>query len=632
LTRPNRRDRSRQRTAARPLASTPVDDVPEGHARIGRALKASIAVIVVGAVASLIVGWWSNRPDPGEVSPSAQVALPKRRAAPTVELPSMPFKDVTQEASITFVHENGATGNKLLPETMGGGVGVLDYDSDGDSDILFVNSQAWPEEARPDEPPATCALFANDGTGKFTDVSQETGLDISLYGMGCAIGDYDNDGDDDVYISAVGENRLLRNDDGTFVDVTREAGVAGPADAWGTSCGWFDYDNDGRLDLFVCNYIVWSRDYDLAQNFRLLGGNTRAYGRPQTFGGTFPLLFHNDGNGKFSDVTEAARLQIRDPNSNRPLAKSLGVTFADFDADRDLDILVANDTVQNLLFENEGDGRFSEIGAQAGIAFDVAGNARGAMGIDTATVRGGTSVGVAIGNFANEMTAFYVIRRGEAHFTDEAISNGLGPQTRLELTFAVLLADFDLDGRPDLFATNGHLEKDINRVQPNQHYEQSPQIFWNCSEDQATEFYPLGEEQVGKEFFEPIVGRGAAYADFDHDGDLDIVMTATGMPARLLRNDLPPGRRWARLKLVGSESNRDAIGARVTITADGRTQSQTVMPTRGYLSQSERTLTFGFGDGKTLPKFERIEIDWPSGKTTTLDDLTLEQTVTVEEG
>lgn len=631
MTRPNPLDRSRHRPAARPSALSG-DEVPADDALIGRAFRASLLVIVVCAAAGGLFGWWLNRPAPVVVTPPAKVSTPATRSAPTVEPPSLPFRDVTAEAGIMFVHENGATGQKLLPETMGGGVGVVDYDSDGDMDILFVNSQAWPANTASEGANATCALYANDGAGKFTDVTKEAGLDISLYGMGCAVGDFDNDGDPDIYVTGVGPNRLLRNDGGKFVDITEQAGVAGPADAWGTSCGWFDYDNDGRLDLFVCNYVVWSREYDLAQNFRLIGSDTRAYGRPQNFEGTFPLLFRNKGDGSFEDVTEVAGLQVRNPSLNRPMAKSLGVTFADFDSDGDLDIVVANDTVQNLLFENLGNGRFEEIGAQSGIAFDVAGNARGAMGIDTAIFRGGTAVGVAIGNFANEMTAFYVTRPGESNFTDEAVSNGLGPQTRLELTFGVLLADFDLDGRPDLFATNGHLEEDINRVQPSQHYEQSPQIFWNCGEDQATEFCPLTEEQVGKEFFEPTVGRGAAYADFDGDGDLDIVMTAIGRPARLLRNDLPQGSDWLRLTLVGSKSNRDAIGARATVIAGGVTQSQTVMPTRGYLSQSEKTLTFGFGKAERGSEIEKVEIVWPSGKISILDDLALGKTHIIDEG
>ncbi|HEX6984482.1 MAG TPA: CRTAC1 family protein [Planctomycetaceae bacterium] len=641
MTRPNPLDRTLHRPAgkskaapapqpAEPAVETAAEEVPADDAVIGRAFRISLGVIVLLAAAGGAVAWWLNRPEPTKVTEAAPVSLPQVRSAPKVDPPKIPFTDVTEEAGITFVHENGAAGEKLLPETMGGGVGVLDYDSDGDNDLLFVNSKRWPWDARTDAPPATCALYANDGTGRFADVSKEAGLDVSLYGMGCAIGDYDNDGDPDVYLSAVGSNRLLRNDGGRFVDITEQAGVAGPADAWGTSCGWFDYDGDGRLDLFVCNYVVWSREYDLAQNFQLTGGG-RAYGRPQSFEGTFPLLFRNKGDGTFEDVSASAGLHVKNPALGRPMAKSLGLTFADFDRDGDLDVVVANDTVQNFLFENRGDGTFEEIGNRAGIAFDVAGNARGAMGVDCATFRGGEAVGVAIGNFANEMTALYVTRPGETNFTDEAVANGLGPQTRLELTFGVLLADFDLDGRPDYFGANGHLEEEINRVQPSQHYEQPPHFFWNCGPEHATEFCPLTAEQLGEEFFEPTVGRGAAYADFDGDGDLDLVLAATGRPARLLRNDLPPGRRWLRLKLVGSKSNRDAIGAAVTVVDGGDPQTQTVMPTRSYLSQVEPTLTFGLGEGEPDQPVERIEIAWPSGRTTTLENVETGKTHVVEE-
>lgn len=627
MAKPNPLDRSMHRPAARPTPpAAPADDIPADDAVIGRAFRISLAAIVVLATAGGAAAWWFNRPEPVKVTEAAKVSLPVVRSAPKIDPPSMPFKDVTAESGITYVHENGTAGEKLLPETMGGGVGVLDYDGDADMDILFVNSRRWPWDTRGDAPPATSVLYANDGKGRFTDVSRETGLDVSLYGMGCAVGDYDNDGDRDVYLSAVGENRLLRNDGGKFVDVTEAAGVAGPTDAWSTGCGWFDYDNDGRLDLFVCNYVVWSREFDSAQNFQLTGGG-RAYGRPQNFAGVHPLLFRNKGDGSFEDVSAAEGLQVENANTGVPLAKSLGLTFADFDEDGDLDVVVANDTVQNLLFENktadEGhDGpAFEEIGAAAGIAFDDKGSARGAMGVDCARFRGGEAVGVAIGNFSNEMTAMYVTRAGEMSFTDEAVANGLGPQSRLELKFGILFTDFDLDGRPDLFAANGHLEDEINRVQPSQHYEQPPHLFWNCGAEHATEFCPLTPKQVGEEFFEPAVGRGAATADFDGDGDLDIVMTASGGPARLLRNDLPNDRRWFRLKLVGSKSNRDAIGATVTATAGDDSQTKTVMPTRSYLSQSEPLLTFGFGLADADKPIEKVEIAWPSGQTTTLTNV-----------
>lgn len=631
MSKPNPLDRTKHRPA-RPLASVPkTEEAPADDAIIGRAFRGSLIVIIAIVIMGGIGLWWIGRERPAPTTPPASVSLPKTRSTVTVSLPAIPFRDVTAESGISFVHENGATGSKLLPETMGGGVGILDYDSDGDADILFVNSARWPWDESPDAEPATCALYSNDGSGRFTDVSKEAGLDISLYGMGCAIGDYDNDGDPDIYLTAVGSNRLLRNDGGKFVDVTESAGVGGPNNAWGTSCGWFDYDGDGRLDLFVCNYVVWSREYDVAQNFKLIGSETRAYGRPQNFEGTFPLLYRNKGDGTFEEVGMQAGVRITDPALKRPMAKSLGVTFTDIDQDGDLDVIVANDTVQNFLFENTGEGTFREIGATAGIAFDPTGNARGAMGIDAGIFRGGEAQAVAIGNFANEMTAFYVSRPGEASFADEAVSNGLGPQSRLELTFGVLLADFDLDGRKDLFAANGHLEEDINRVQASQHYEQPPQLFWNCGPEHATEFCPLGQEHVGGDFLKPMVGRGAAYADFDNDGDLDLIITATGRAARLLRNDLTPDARWMRLRLIGTASNRDAIGATVTVFDGGETQSATVMPTRSYLSQSEKVLTFGFGRSNIARPIEKVEIRWPSGQTQVMSNLSPGKLHTIQE-
>ena len=305
--------------------------------------------------------------------------------------------------------------------------------------------------------------------------------DVTFYGQGVAVGDYDSDGDVDLFVSAVGPNkaegealkteqgtganRLFRNDGGRFVDVTVEAGVAGCEDDWGTSCGFLDYDNDGDLDLFVANYVKWTRAFDKAQPFTLTGGE-RAYGRPQDFPGTFPYLYRNEGGGKFTEVGKSAGLQVANPaRKNVAAGKSLGVTFADFDSDGWLDIVVANDTVQNFLFHNKQDGTFEELAQERGVAFDQQGQARGAMGIDAARIRNGSAVAIAIGNFANEMTAFYVAQGDSMQFTDEAIATGIGPQSRLELKFGTLFVDVDLDGRLDIVSANGHLENEINKVQ-----------------------------------------------------------------------------------------------------------------------------------------------------------------------
>jgi len=466
--------------------------------------------LLVGVVLSggIGVGWYyASLPEPPPPSVETELAPVATRKASVIEIPQVPFKDVTDDAGITFVHENGAYGQKLLPETMGGGCAFFDFDNDGDQDLLFVNSMRWAWDPRGSlKAPATVALYRNrgNGTGQFEDITAGSGLDISLYGMGVATGDYDNDGRVDVFLSAVGGNHLFHNEGaGKFLDVTDTSNVAGDSKDWSTSCGWFDFDNDGDLDLFVCNYVKWSREYDEAQNFQLTGGG-RAYGRPQNFEGTFPYLYSNEGNGRFTEISDQAGLRIRNPSTNVPLAKSLGVTFTDFDGDGWVDIVVANDTVQNLLFHNTGKGTFEEIGAPSGVAFDMNGAARGAMGIDTAHFRNNESIGIAIGNFSNEMTALYVATGSQMQFVDEAVSTGLGPYSRLALTFGVIYFDSDLDGRLDLFCSNGHLEEDINRVQSSQHYEQPQQLFWNCGSEQFTEFLPMTEEKCGEDLLRPM--------------------------------------------------------------------------------------------------------------------------------
>lgn len=596
---------------------------------IGTALRWSLIVGLGIAAAVVGIMYYISRPEPPAPVVQTELAAVSVRPESAVEVPTIRFSDVTEEAGIDFVHENGAYGQKLLPETMGGGNAFYDFDNDGDQDLLLVNSQRWPWDPRgAPGAPATMTLYRNKGTGQFEDVTAGSGLDISLYGMGVAVGDYDNDGRVDVFLSAVGSNHLFHNEgNGKFLDVTTSADVAGAPAEWSTSCGWFDFDNDGDLDLFVGNYVKWSREYDEAQNFQLTGGG-RAYGRPQNFEGTFPYLYRNDGDGHFVEIAEQAGLHIRNDATDVPLAKSLGVTFTDFDHDGWMDIVVANDTVQNLLFHNTGQSTFEEMAASAGVAYDMNGAARGAMGIDVACFRNNDSIGIAIGNFSNEMTALYVSTGREMQFVDEAVSTGLGPHSRLDLTFGVVYLDADLDGRLDLFCSNGHLEEEINRVQSSQHYEQPQQLFWNCGPEHFTEFVPLTAEQCGEDLLRPMVGRGAAFADIDSDGDLDVLVTAVGRRPRLLRNNQQLGHHWLRLKLAGTASNRDAIGARVEVKAGKNTWFRQVMPTRSYLSQSELPLTFGLGSNTNV---DSVTVDWPDGTRQQLGPLPVDQQHIIEQ-
>ena len=589
---------------------------------IGKAFRWSLAAILLLVIAGGTTAYLLTRPEPEPPVRETRLAPVKVREVEEVQPPKVTFTDITDDSGIAFSHNNGATGEKLLPETMGGGMAFLDFDSDGDQDLLLVNSQDWPDD-EPSGRTTTSVLYRNDG-GRFNDVTEGSGLDASCYGMGAAVGDYDNDGKVDIFLTAVGENHLFHNlGDGRFEDVTATAGVGGEADRWSTSAGWFDYDIDGDLDLFVCNYVQWSKAYDISQKFQLVGGG-RAYGRPQNFEGTFPYLYRNEGDGTFTDVSDQAGVQLRNPATGVPLQKSLGLAFCDLDENGTLDVLIANDTVQNVLLRNNGDGTFNDIGALSGIAFDAQGNARGAMGIDVTTVRGQKAMAVAIGNFSNEMTAFYVTRAGRTQFVDEAISTGLGPNTRLQLTFGLFYFDYDLDTRLDLLCANGHLEEDINRVQPSQHYEQPPQLFWNAGPQYGTEFLPVSSRHCGEDLLKPMVGRGAGFADIDNDGDLDVLITSSGRKPRLLRNDLDLGHHWIRFHLVGdgSNCNRDAIGSWIELTLGDQTYRKQVMPTRSYLSQVELPVSFGLGEADEVSE---VRVHWCDGTVQELGSLPVDQ-------
>lgn len=580
----------------------------QGGAIIARAFRQSL--VAVFAFVVLVGGWVVLVQFGGEQAPLTEDAALQGarvpRDLPAATPPGVLFTDVTDVAGIDFVHVNGAYGEKLLPETMGGGVAFLDYDADGDQDLLFVSSGHWPDLERERVP--TLALYRNDGGGRFERVFTDSGLDTGIYGMGLAVGDYDADGWLDVFVTGVGENRLLRNDGGLFRDVTASAGVAGVADVWSTSAVFFDVDNDGDLDLFVANYVRWSRDIDLGVDFQLAGIG-RAHGPPTVFAGSHPWLYRNDGDGTFSDISQASGVQVSNPATGEPMAKALAVRALDVDSDGHMDLFVANDTVRNFFLHNRGNGRFTERGIELGLAFDRNGAATGAMGVDAAYYRNDAELGLAVGNFAGEMTSLYVTQGSPELFADEAIIDGIGPVSRLALSFGLLFLDYDLDGRLDLFQANGHLEEEINTVQSSQHYAQPPQLFWNCGADCSATFQAVdvvGSGDLGR----PMVGRGTAFADIDSDGDLDLVVTQVGQRAVLLRNDQSLAHHWVRLRLLGAAPNTAAIGARVELTAGGITQRRDVAPARSYLSQVELPVTFGLGD---TDRVDRLMVRWPDG-------------------
>lgn len=591
---------------------------------IGRASRGSFIALVV--IAALGVGAWlvlRKKPE-AKLTQVTKLSAPVGANRAAAEIPTAKFTDATAASGIQFVHYSGAYGDKLLPETMGGGVAFLDYDNDNDADLLFINGADWPWSPKKAPKPPTMALYRNDGKGHFDDVTTGSGLDVSFFGMSPAVGDFDNDGLVDLFVTGVGGNRLFRNlGSGKFADITKEAGVGGTAAEWSSCASWFDYDNDGKLDLFVGHYVKWSKEIDLEVGYKI-DGTTRAYGQPMNFQGTFASLYHNEGNGKFADVSARSGVQIKNPATGVPVAKSLGVAPVDLNNDGWMDLVVANDTVQNFVFTNAHDGTFREIGALSGVAFDVNGQTRGAMGIDTARYRNDQTLGIAIGNFANEMTAMCVSQRDPCSFTDEAIAEGIGPASRLLLKFGVFFFDYDLDGHLDLLTANGHLEEEISKIQASQKYRQPAQLFWN----NGAGFSVVSSERAGGDLFKPIVGRGSAFADIDGDGDLDVVHTQVNGPPLLLRNDQNLGHHFLRLKLAGTKGNRDAIGAWVKVRLGKETLSRQVMPTRSYLSQSELPVTIGLGKAT---QFDDVEVIWPGGQTQKVTNAKLDALTVAEQ-
>jgi enediyne biosynthesis protein E4 len=507
--------------------------------------------------------------------------------------PGFQFTDVTAQAGIQFEHNSGAYGGKLLPETLGSGCAFLDYDADGWQDILLINSMDWPGHKRRR---TTLKLYHNNRNGTFTDVTKAAGLDVELYGMGVAVGDYNNDGFPDIFITCVGQSRLFRNTGkGTFLDVTKPAGLLNKQ-GFSTSAVWFDYDRDGLLDLFVCNYVRWSAEHDV---FCSLDGKHKSYCTPEAYRGDTCWLFHNRGDGTFEDVTSTSG--IFDTSS-----KSLGVAMLDFDGDGWPDLFVANDTQPNKLYRNLRNGKFRDVAVELGLAFSNEGKARAGMGVDIADFDNSGKPGIVITNFDNEMIGLY--RSAGKGFDDVAMQTGVGFASRNTLGFGCAFFDADLDGRLDLAVANGHIDDTVRNIRGNVGYAQPPQLFLN---DGNAKFHDVANE-VGGGFAQPKVGRGLAVGDFDRDGNLDLLLTTNNGPAYLYRNDQQAGNRSLRLHLVGTKSNRDAIGAALRLHSNGQVQSRYVRSGSSYLSQSEFPVTFGVGKQDEI---EKIVVDWPAGQT-----------------
>lgn len=546
-------------------------------------------------------------------TPPAATPTPVPEKTPARPSGPIEFTDVTTQAGIHFKHNTGAFGKKYLPETMGSGVCIIDYDNDGWQDILFVNSMDWPGHQTGKSFPA---LYHNNKNGTFTDVTREAGLAVEIYGLGCTVGDFDNDGYDDIYITTVGSNHLFRNlGNGKFADVTSKAGVADPG--FSASAVWFDYDNDGKLDLFVAHYVEWSIDTD---QYCSLDNKNKSYCTPQRFKGESSTLFHNRGDGTFENVTKKAGLY--DPTS-----KALGVALVDYDNDGWMDLFVSNDTEPNKLYHNNHNGTFTDVAVASGVAYGEAGTARAGMGTDAADYDNSGWPGLVVGNFTNEGIALYH-NDGSGLFTDQAPTSGIAQMSTKSLTFGALFFDYDLDGLPDILAINGHVSDDISVVQPTVKYAEPPQLFHNLGKTRFEEV----TNKVGSAFPRPIVGRGGAYLDYDNDGDLDLVITANNGVARLLRNENGNQNDFLRIRTVGTRSNRDGIGAKVTVkTAAGTKLAAMVKSGSSYLSQSELPLTFGLGKpapGKTVT----VEVVWPSGHRDSVPNVKPNQFITIQEG
>lgn len=509
------------------------------------------------------------------------------------------FTDITQAAGITFTHNSGRAGKRWLPETMGSGCAFIDADGDGWPDIVLVNSKNWVSRGRR----TLQAIYRNNRNGTFTNVTAGSGLDVELYGLGVAFADVDNDGRDDIYITALEGDRLFRNEGNfKFRDITTQSGITNKG--FPSSAAFLDYDKDGHADLFVANYVQWTAKGDL---FCSLDGSAKSYCTPESYKGMANKLYRNLGNGKFEDVTIRAGL-------NDPTSKSLGIAVLDYNNDGHVDLFVANDTQPNKLYRNNKNGTFTDVAVQAGVAFSEDGVARGAMGVDAIDYDGTGRMHILVGNFSNQMLGLYH-NEGGGLFVDEAPRSTVGKSSLLSLAFGVFFFDYDLDGRADIFAANGHIEEDIGRAQPKIQFRQPPLLFRN---EGGGKFRDVSK-QTGAAIQQALVARGAAYADIDRDGDLDVLITNNHGPAVLYRNDGGNKNNYLSVRLRGRAS---ALGAIVRVTSSSGQQWRAVHSGSSYCSQSDLALVFGLGQDATAAK---LEIEWPNGKKQSLTSVKTRQ-------